>query len=104
MLQHGNPGASSFLEQLDKAEIVGHCPCGCASFDIAVSGMPSPTGGLHILGDYLLGTNETLAGAFIFERGGVLAGVEVYGLAVEAPRKLPTPAMLRSYYEQSTGH
>lgn len=42
--------------------------------------MPEPSGGLHILGDYVFGKDTDLGGAFIVERAGVLAGIEVYGL------------------------
>jgi hypothetical protein len=63
--------------------------------------MPAPSGGLRVLGDYVFGSGEDLAGAFIFERAGVLAGIEVYGLPGDAPRKLPESASLRPFHEGS---
>lgn len=103
MLERGDPSGSTFLPQLERAAVVSRCPCGCASIDFEVSGMPEPSGGLRILGDYVFGDDADLAGAFIFERAGVLAGIEVYGLAGEAPRTLPEPGSLRPFHEGNTG-
>ena len=100
MLEHGNPGATAFLPQLEKAQVLNRrCPCGCASFDLEIAGLPIPTGGLRTLGDYVFGDETELAGAFIFERDGVLAGVEVYGMTGDAPRELPTPESLRPFHD-----
>ena len=96
MLEHGTPNAAPFLAQLERTRVVSRCPCGCASIDFAVAGLPAPDGGLNILGDFLYGDDTTLAGAFIFERGGVLAGIEVWSpIGEDAPRHLPSPAELR---------
>ena len=103
MREHGNAGAATFLPQLDNAEVLDQrCPCGCASFDLEISGLPSPTGGLHTLGDYVFGDETDLAGAFIFERGGVLAGVEIYGLVGDAPKGLPRPDALRPFHDDKS--
>ena len=102
MLEHGTPAAAGFLAQLEHAEVVSRCPCGCASIDFEVAGMPKPSGGLRILGDYVFGAEADLAGAFIFERAGVLAGLEVYGLAGDAPRTLPRTDSLRPFEDRST--
>jgi len=97
MLEHGKPEASSFLTQLDNARVVALCPCGCASIDFAIFGMPEPDGGLNVLADFLFGDDAHLCGAFVFEKNGVLAGLEVYGLAVDAPSILPKPSDLRPF-------
>jgi hypothetical protein len=97
MLEHGKPQALEFLPQLERAEVVSRCPCGCASIDFEVTGLAKPSGGLQILGDYVFGDGTDVAGAFIFERAGVLAGIEVYGMAGDAPRTLPDPAELRPF-------
>jgi len=33
MLERGSREADDFLEQLDRARVVGQCPSGCASID-----------------------------------------------------------------------
>ena len=97
MLEHGGPEAKTFLSQLALARVVARCPCGCASIHFEVADHPYPTGGLHVLGDFLYGSETDLSGVFIFERNGVLAGIELYGLAGDAPRTLPEPGSLRPF-------
>jgi len=103
MLEHGEPEASRFLEQLERARVVSRCPCGCASVDFEVAGLPAPSGGLRILGDYVYGNESDLTGIFIFERSGILAGIEVYGLGGDAPSTLPSPTALRPFHEEKAG-
>jgi hypothetical protein len=96
MLQNGNPEAKSFIAQLDRAEVMPwHCPCGCASINFLIDGHSAPSGKLHILADFLFGSEDELSGVFIFENEGILAGLEVYGLAGEAPKILPSTQSLR---------
>jgi len=96
MLEHGRPESATFLPQLDRARVVSRCPCGCASVDFAIDGKQPPLGkDMQMLGDFLFGDEKDLCGAFVFARGGLLAGLEVYGLAVDAPTILPAPAALR---------
>lgn len=97
MLEHGEPEAKGFLPQLEHARVVARCPCGCASIDFEVAGHPRPAGGLHVLGDFLCGGEDHLGGVFIFERNGVLAGIEVYGLGGDAPETLPEPGAVRPF-------
>lgn len=73
------------------------CPCGCASIDFKIEGLELPTGGLGILGDFLFGKGDELAGVFVFEQEGILAGIEVYGLGGDAPKNLPNPSELRPF-------
>src|SRR5579875_1891971 len=87
MLQHGNPGAQEFIAQLRKAKVTPwRCPCGCASINLSVDDAPEPTGVSRILADFIFGTEEDLSGIFAFEKSGILAGLEVYGLTGEAPK------------------
>jgi len=95
MLRRGGPEAQAFVGQVDDATVFSRCPCGCASIDFAIRGQRPPATGLRVLGDYVFGGEHDLAGAFVFECGGVLAGIEVYGLARENPRELPRPSGLR---------
>jgi hypothetical protein len=103
MLEHGNPEARAFLPQLDKAQVTPYrCPCGCATIDLSIDGFPEPSGGLHILADFVFGTNDDLSGIFVFEKNGVLAGLEVYGLAGDAPKTLPSSGSLKPLSECSS--
>jgi hypothetical protein len=98
MLDHGKAEARAFLPQLEKAQVTPfRCPCGCSSINLSIDGLPEPSGGMHILADFLFGADEELSGAFVFEQGGLLAGLEVYGLAGDAPKTLPSPHSLRPF-------
>lgn len=100
MLEHGKSGAQAFLPQLEKAQVTpNRCPCGCASIDFTIDGFPEPLGGLHILADFVFGTDDDLSGIFVFEKSGVLAGLEVYGLAADAPKTLPSSDSLKQISE-----
>lgn len=96
MLESGNAEGRVFLAQLALVEVTPwRCPCGCTSINFQVRGRPLAPPGVHILGDFVFGTQDDLAGAFIFESGGLLGGIEVYGPAGEAPAQLPSPGVLR---------
>jgi hypothetical protein len=98
MLEQSGPGGLEFLRQLELACVSSwHCPCGCASINLIVDGQPPPSGNVHPLADFVFGEGDGVSGIFVFERGGVLAGVEVYGLAGDAPKSLPPPTSLRPF-------
>ena len=98
MLEHGSPEARQFLPQLAVALVTPwRCQCGCASFNFFIPGHPLPSGGLHPIADFVFGTGSEQAGIFAYEQGGTLSGVEVYGLAGDAPSILPTPDMLHPF-------
>ena len=97
MLEHGSPDAGDFLPQLARVRVAATCPCGCASLDFSVDGrMPDP-GKIRILADFLIGSSEASCGAFVFERAGLLAGLEIYAGHGLAPPDLPAPEELRPY-------
>jgi hypothetical protein len=99
MLEQGSAEAKSYIAQLDEAEVTPwKCRCGCASLHFQIRGHdePPPGGGLHILGDFMMGEGENAIGAFIYSRNGLLRGIEVYGLANDAPHAMPKPEDLRA--------
>jgi hypothetical protein len=103
MLDHGNADARLFLPQLERTQVTPfRCPCGCPSINLSIDGLPEPSGGMHILADFMFGAEEELSGIFVWEQGGVLAGLEVYGLAGDAPKTLPLPHSLRPLSDQTT--
>jgi hypothetical protein len=87
-----------YLPQLEHSRVASRCYCGCASINFAVDGVIPPLDdGIIILADFeWKGPQGELFGVFVFERGGVLAGLEVWsqdGLA-EA-KSLPSPELLQ---------
>jgi hypothetical protein len=103
MFEHGTPDARAFLPQLEKAQVAPfRCPCGCASINLSIEGYPEPSGAMHILADFIFGTDEELSGIFVWKQSGVLAGLEVYGLAGDAPETLPSAASLRPFSDETT--
>ena len=98
MLEHGEPEAKNFLPQLEQAQVTPwRCACGCASINLSVQGHPPPSGGIHPIAEFVFGTDADLSGIFVYEQNGVLAGFEVYGLAGDAPKSLPSPESLRPF-------
>ena len=97
MLENGIPEAAGFLSQLERALATSwRCPCGCASFNFNVAGLPPAPSGVHILADFLFGSGDDLMGIFVFEKAGILSGVEVVGYGGAAPLVLPEIADLRA--------
>lgn len=98
MLEHGRPEAREFFEQLELAEITPwQCSCGCASVNFQIKGRQPARRGVRVLGEFFFGPNDEPAGIFIFESEGVLSGIEVYGLAADAPKELPREETLRPF-------
>ncbi|WP_435529811.1 hypothetical protein [Paraburkholderia caribensis] len=96
MLEHGEPTAREFLEQLAVAEVTPwRCPCGCGSINFQMKGREPAPPGVRILGDFMFGPDDAPAGIFIFESAGLLSGIEIYGLAGDAPAELPREDALR---------
>jgi len=96
ILEHGTAEGVGFLEQLDRARVVGGCPCGCASIDFAIDGSGEAPVGVHTLGEFVFGIGEDeLFGVMVFSANGILSGLEVYGFGADAPKTLPKPSELR---------
>ncbi len=97
MLEHGSLEAAAFLPQLELAEVTPwKCGCGCASIDFHIRGQSVAPPGVHPIADFIFGDGDTLSGIFVFEKDGILSGLEVYGLMGETPKSLPEPESLRS--------
>ena len=45
---------------------------------------------MNVVADFVFGSDDEPSGIFVFEKGGLLAGLEVYGLAGDAPKTLRT--------------
>lgn len=105
MLEHCGPEAAAFLPQLDQAQVTPwKCECGCASINFEVPGQPEEASpGVHPIADYVFGEGDRLSGIFVFEKDGFLSGLEVYGLAGNAPKSLPLPDKLRPFGNSNGG-
>jgi hypothetical protein len=69
MLENGTDEAFGYLKQLKLAKAtLWHCQCGCASFNFKIENKPLAPSGVHVLGDFLMGDESSLAGAFIFDK------------------------------------
>jgi hypothetical protein len=98
MLEHGVPEAAAFLPQLELAEVTPwRCPCGCASINFQIRGKPVAPPGAHPIAEFVFGEKDAPSGIFVFEKDGILSGLEVYGLAGDAPKSLPNPEELRPF-------
>ncbi|MFH1344817.1 MAG: hypothetical protein ABIL01_27000 [Pseudomonadota bacterium] len=97
MLEHGEQDAALLLPQLALARATSwRCPCGCASFNLAVGGRPYDIkASMRVVADFIFGPIDQPSGIFLFTKGGVLAGLEVYGMAGDAPKSLPAFDTLR---------
>ena len=85
-----------FLAQLQRATVIRRCPCGCASIDLAIDGREPSEVGMIPFGDFI--TPGSQYGIFVFSRGGILAGVEIYQLAADSlPAEFPRPVALTPY-------
>jgi hypothetical protein len=98
LLNHSLPSAREYLPQLERARVVARCGCGCASIDFAIDDVvPARGDPIGILADFeWQGPQGEMFGVFVFERGGLLAGLEVWsqdGLA--KADSLPNPELLR---------
>ena len=96
MLEYGSSEAQEFLPQSEVAR-ASHwrCPCGCTSFNFVIEGMPLGEKGFYPLDQFLFSDDLNLSGIFVWERDGVLGGVEVFTITAEVSKRLPSPESLR---------
>jgi hypothetical protein len=90
---------AEFLAQLDDAEVVAHCKCGCPSIDFAIAGRQPKTFGMRVLADYQWKDERShLFGVMVFEKDDLLAGLEVWSIDGQAnPYELPSLQSLVPY-------
>jgi hypothetical protein len=104
MLEHGSPEAVAFLSQIDDAEVTPwKCDCGCASINFQLRGRPEVPAGVHPIADFVFSRDDKLSGNFVYVNVGILSGLEVYGLAGDAPKSLPQPEELRPLTKATVG-
>jgi hypothetical protein len=91
---HGTAGVKAgYLDQLERAFVIGECECGCASLDFAIDGAPAQGKDREILGDFT--TADRAYGLSVFASGGQLDGIEVFEMEAQRPcATLPAPSSL----------
>jgi len=100
LLDHGSPRAKEALSQVPDLRVASKCECGCASVDFSVKGqVPWPRAGMEIVSDFWWRTHSGhLCGAFVFLRGELLAGLDLWSIdGEETPTQLPRTEDLRPY-------
>jgi len=99
LLRNGNKGAETYLHQLDKANVVAHCKCGCASIDFSIEGKRPTKFEMCVLADYQWRSeNGNLFGIFVFEQDGLLAGLDVWSIDGQSDAlTLPSSDLLFPY-------
>jgi hypothetical protein len=82
LLEHGSNEGKKLLPQLDRARVVSHCSCGCASVDFSIDGRTaSPTSGMSVVSDYRWDDADgKLFGVFAFARDGLLSGIDLWSI------------------------
>lgn len=98
LLQHGTAATTEILPQLANVRVVSRCYCGCASVNFAVGGVvPPPSNRISILADFQYrNADGHLCGVFVFERTGLLAGLEVWSVdGLSTPATLPAIEQLQ---------
>lgn len=97
MLEHGSPGATAYLGQLEKARVYSRCGCGCASIDLSNDGRRPSNFRMKILSDYQWRNDlGHLFGAFVFDHDGLLAGLDLWSQdGKSVPDRVPHPEDLR---------
>ena len=94
LLGGARSGAVRFVGQLEDAEAVGGCRCGCPSVDLSISekpvdGRPRPL----VLADGESPEGEPV-GVILWVRDGVLSGLEVHPWDGSGSIRLPRPETL----------
>jgi hypothetical protein len=102
LLRHGSDDAGEFLPQLDRAKVIAHCRCGCASIDFSIDGRQPKTFGMRVLSDYQWKDQRGhLFGVMVFEQDDLLAGLDVWSIDGGAtPYELPPIQSLVPYGSQ----
>ena len=82
LLEHAARDNSTFVEQLEFAKVVARCGCGCASVDFSINGVRPPvTAGMAMIADFQWHNEKGhLQGAYVFERNGLLAGLDLWSI------------------------
>jgi len=96
LLANGLSGASEFLPQIELARAHGKCSCGCPTVGISVPESAKVASHFDsVLADFMGDVGGKDVGVLVFQRDGLLTGLEVYPMGnLEGPLGLPEPESL----------
>lgn len=81
LLEHGKVAARQYLLHADRITVINFGPCGCASIDFALDGVPPKPAGMEIISDHFWFDDDNhTGGVFLFAVSGQLAGLEIYSM------------------------
>lgn len=93
------PGVEELRVQVDHAEVVGECDCGCPTIDIGVAQSAAPrslrlsgTGPLPYEGYAASDEGDPAGGIILFCSDGFISGLEYYPMKDPSPANWPDPA------------
>ena len=99
LIAHGTPNAQKYIGQVEMAEVVSECTCGCPSIDLAVPGVSSevPAGSL-IISDMVGASPEGVPiNVILWVRDDTLSELEIYSTDDSGSFSLPEPGGLRRW-------
>ena len=96
MLGAMRSGVSRFIGQLEVAEVVGGCGCGCPSIDLVVASAVADAGPSPVLLADAESPEGVPVGVILWARGGCLSGLEVHPWDGTDVIRLPRPETLRN--------
>lgn len=100
LIANGSADAKGYLPQLADLSVVGRCPCGCPTIDLALGDRyQRKTAPSKILADLVGTTPEGIeVGVILHAREGEISELEVYAIAdVKQSFRLPTIESLKQF-------
>jgi hypothetical protein len=102
LLKHADfDGRGALLGQIDVAQVVGRCGCGCATVDLEVGERPVDEAASRPLPNQanVIGADgEPIGGVMVFIANGRLSTLEVYSNTDEPINPLPSVSELDLYH------
>ena len=96
MLGAVRSGVSRYMGQLEEAEVVGGCGCGCPSIDLMVASAVNDAAPSPLLLADAESPGGVSVGVILWARGGCLSGLEVHPWDGTDVIRLPRPETLRN--------
>ena len=101
LIEHGDPGATHLLSQLDRLSVAGKCTCGCPTIDFELDGEIVSPKGERVVSDWLAKVDGEPVGVMLFEANGKINSLEVYSCSgSKEPFGLPS---IDSIFDESAG-